>query len=263
MRSRHQMTADAEARDWESLRRWAIGALVLAVGLGTVSSLLFALAFQFRVDWFLDPAQVVAGGAASAQLLKWGAITDLFSYYLPTAVVALALRVALRPRGPAIADMATLGALGYVLAGSIGAMSLASGGSMLIEAYAQPGADQAAIAALFRTLTEIVFLGIWQFLDAVFIAAWMLGIGVLIRADQPAFGRFSLMLGALFVVGALLNALGLGLGPRAGLGVLVATGFAFVVLAVWMIWLALLLWRREPPFAGPPFGSSGQLSRAR
>lgn len=45
--------------------------------------------------------------------------------YLSTAIVALALWHVLRPRSPALADVATLGALGYVLAGSIGAVALA------------------------------------------------------------------------------------------------------------------------------------------
>lgn len=234
--------------DWAWLRRWAIGAVVITVVLGTISNLLFLAAFQFRVDWFLDPAQLVAGGAGSAELLRWAAITDLLSYYLPTAVVALALRAALRGRGPAQADVATLGALGYVLAGSIGAVSVAFAGPMLMHAYAEPGADQAAIAIAFRALMETVFIAIWQFLDAIFVAAWMLGIGVLIRADQPRFGRLSLAIAVLFLVGGLLNALGLGLGPNAGLGVLIVTGAAFAILSVWLIWLALLLWRRVPPF---------------
>ena len=237
------------AADWASLRRAAAVAIALTVGLGTVSNLMFVAAFQFRVDWFLDPARLVAGGSTSPELLRWAAITDLFSYYLPTAVVALALHAALRPRGPGLADAGTVAALGYVLAGGIGAVSLAFAGPMLMQAYGEPGADQAAIARDFATLVEIVFLGIWQFLDAIFVAAWMLAIGVLIRADQPAFARLSLAIGVLFLAGALLNALGLGLGPEAGFGVLVVVGLGFSVLSVWLIWLDVLLWRRAPPFA--------------
>ena len=243
------MTELGLGREWPLLRRAALVALALTLGLGALSTLIFAAAFQLRIEWFLDPAQLVAGGPVSAELLRWAAITDLLSYYLPTAVVALSLRAALRSRGAALADAATLAALGYVLAGSIGAVSLAFAGPMLMEAYAQPGADQATIALAFGTLMEVVFIGIWQVLDAIFVGSWMLGIGFLIRTDQPAFARVSMVLGALFFTGALLNALGLGLGPRAGVGVLVVVGLAFAALGVWLTWLAVLLWRRRPPFA--------------
>lgn len=231
-----------------SLRRAALVALALTLGLGTVSNLLFAAAFQFRIDWALDPARLVAGGTTSAELLRWGAITDLLSYYLPTAVVAFVLRVALRPRGAALADLGTLSVLGYVVAGSIGAVSLGFAGPMLMEAYALPGADQPTIALAFRALTEIVFLAIWQFLDAIFAGVWLLAVAVLIRADQPGFSRLSLAVGVIFLLAALLNALGLGLGTDAGLGVLAGAAVAYTALTAWLIWLAVLLWRRRPPF---------------
>lgn len=53
---------------------------VMTVGLGALSNLLFLAAFQFRPEWFADPAQIVTGGSTSALLLKWAALTDLFSY---------------------------------------------------------------------------------------------------------------------------------------------------------------------------------------
>jgi hypothetical protein len=85
------------------MRTAAAVALLVTVALGTVSNLLFLGAFQFRRDWFDDPALMVAGGGKSAALLRWASVTDLFSYYLPTAVVALALGFALRPHGPVLA----------------------------------------------------------------------------------------------------------------------------------------------------------------
>jgi hypothetical protein len=61
------------------------------------------------------------------------ALADLFSYYVPTAVIALALWVVLRDRHPILALAALLGALGYVIAGSIGAAGLAMAGPTLIH----------------------------------------------------------------------------------------------------------------------------------
>ena len=228
-----------------TVREATVGALVLTVALGVVSDLLFVAALQFRPDWFADPALLVAGGSASAELLKWAALTDLFSYYLPTTVVALALWAALRSRSPILALGALLGALGYVIAGSIGAASLAMVGPTLIRGYAQPGADQAAIATAFGLLTDVVFRAMWQLVDGIFIAVWMIGIGLLMRTDQPAFARLSRALGALFLVGTTCNVLGLGLARDATLGIV------FVTWIVWDVWLATLVWRRRSPFSDP------------
>jgi hypothetical protein len=115
-------------------------------------------------------------------------------------------------------------------------------GPALMHDYVGPGADQATIRLLFSSLVVVVFRAIWQLLDGVLIAVWMIGIGWLIRSLQPGFGRLSLALGAMFVIGAALDALGLGVARDVTLLVV------FPVWTVWSIWLASLLWRRQPPF---------------
>jgi hypothetical protein len=227
---------------WQTLRAATIGALIVTVALGGVSDLLFLAALQFRADWFADPAMLVAGGVASADLLRWAALADLFSYYLPTAVVALGLWAALRRRQPILALGATVCALGYVLAGSIGAASLAMVAPALIRDYAQPGADQAAIAAVFGLLTEVVFRAIWQLVDGILIASWLIGIGLLVRTDQPAFARLTVGLGLLSLVSTTFNVLDLGIARDATLGVVFVAWFA------WDLWLGALVWRGRSPF---------------
>jgi len=219
-----------------------VGALIVTVGLGLVSDLLFVAALQFRPDWFADPALLVGGGSGSAELLKWAALADLFSYYLPTSVVALALWAGPRGRRPLVAVVALVGALGFVFAGSIGAASLAMAGPALIREYAQPATDQPAIAAAFGLLTDVVFRALWQLVDGVYVAAWVIGIGVLVRTDQPGFARLSWTLGALFLVGVAFNVLDFGLARDATLVVVFIAWFA------WDIWLAALVWRRRSPF---------------
>jgi hypothetical protein len=225
-----------------NLRVATVGALVFAVTLGLASDLLFVAAFHGRPDWLADPALTVAGGSASADLLRWAALADLFGYYLPTAVVALALWTVLRHRAPVLATTSMVAALGYVIAGSMGAASLAMAGPSLMGAYAQPGADQAAIGVAFGLLVSVVFRAIWQLLDGVLIAAWVIGVGLLVRTDQPGFARLAWVLGLLFLVAAALDALDLGLARDAILGVIFALWFA------WYAWLARLIWRRRPPF---------------
>lgn len=224
------------------IRQAAISALVVTVVLGSVSDTLFLAAFQFRPDWFADPARLVQGGSGSAELLRWAALTDLCSYYLPTTVVAFTLWAVLRGRGPMLAAGATLAALGYVLAGSIGAASLAMAGPALIRDYGVPGADKTAIDLLFSSLVVVVFRAIWQLLDGILIGGWMIGTGWLIRSRQPGFGRLSLTLGALFLIGTVFNALGADLARDATLAVV------FPLWTAWSLWLASLLWRRRAPF---------------
>jgi hypothetical protein len=224
-----------------SLRRTAAVAAFVLAFLGLVSDALFVLAFQFRIDWFMDPALTVAGGPESAELLRWAALTDLLSYYLPTAPIAVALWVELRPRRPILVDAATLAALGFVLAGSIGAVVLAAGGPPLILAYADAvGADRAAIATTFRFLIDLVFHGIWQTLDPLLLGFWFLVVGWLTRIGRPAFGTLALVLGANALPVVLANVLGLG-PARDALG-----GIILALWTAWAIWLGLLLVRNEP-----------------
>jgi hypothetical protein len=223
------------------LRVAAVAALVVSISLGVVSDVLYAAALQFRPEWFADPAGLVAGGESSAVLLGWAALADLCGYYLPTAVVAVVLWTWLRGRGETLADTALVGALGYVIAGSIAAVSLAAAGPSLMRAYAAAGSDQSAIAVTFGFLVDVAVRGIWQVLDGLFIAAWFIGTGLLLRVAQPGFANLSIGLGILFLVSVGANVLGLGLGRDAVLAVIFALWFA------WDVWMAVMIWRRQPP----------------
>jgi hypothetical protein len=224
-------------------RRVVVVALAVTVVLGLVSDLIFAATLRFRPDWFTDPAELVTGGEPSATLLTWAALADLFGYYLPTVVVALVLWLWLRDRGPTLADTALVGAIGYVIAGSMAAASLAVAGPSLIRSYAAGGADQGAIALIFGFLVDVAVRSIWQLIDGVFIAAWMIGTGLLVGARQPGFGGLSIALGILFLVSAAANALGFGSARDALLAVIFGMWF------VWDVWLGVLVWRRRPPLA--------------
>jgi hypothetical protein len=224
-------------------RRVVVVALAVTVVLGLASDLIFAATLRFRPDWFADPAMLVTGGEPSATLLTWAALADLFGYYLPTAVVALVLWVWLRDRRPILADTALVGAIGYVIAGSIAAASLAVAGPSLLRSYAAGGADQGAIAVTFGFLVDVAVRSIWQLIDGVFIAAWMIGTGLLVRAPQPRFGGLSIALGILFLGSAAANAVGFGFARDAVLAVIFGLWF------VWDVWLAVLVWRRRPPLA--------------
>ena len=227
------------------LRRLAIGALVVSLSVGLASNVLFLAAFQFRSDWFLEPTRMLGAGATSAELLRWASVLDLIGYYLATGVLAYALWRILRQRDPVLADLSTLAALAYTIAGGTAAAVLAMVGPMLMDQHAAAGgADQAVIASQFGILFEVVWRSVWQLFDGILIGAWWLGVGLLLRGDQPILSRLSISLGALAVIGAIVNALGLDLVRDIGLGLL---------FTLWTIWWVLLL--RAFLKSSPPFGA--------
>ena len=213
--------------------------------LGLFSDALFVAAFHFRVDWFLEPALAVAGGSVTADLLYWGAITDLFSYYLPLAPLALAFWVGLHGRPSIVFDAAVLAGFGFVIVGSIGAITVASAAPDLVRAYADGGTSQVAAALAFTMLVNIVY-GFWQFLDPIFLGVFFLGIGWLMTPLHRRFGRLGEALGAAALVGAAVTILGLDPLRFALLGVV------FVLWFVWAAWLGVLLLGDAPRAADSP-----------
>jgi hypothetical protein len=191
-------------------------------------------AFQFQFERFLEPTLTLGSGTTSAELLGWAAVFDLFGYYLATAVLAYVLWRQLRPRNPLIADLSTTAALGYALAGGAGAAILAMVAPMLMRAYIDAtAAGKALIAAQFATVLQVVWRAIWQFLDAILLAAWWLGIGLLLRQDHPRVSRLSLALAAAAATDAAANIAGLNLVRDVLLGVL---------FTLWTAWWISLLW---------------------
>jgi hypothetical protein len=169
------------------------------------------------------------------------AVADLFGYYLAMGVVAYVVWTALRPLGRSLADLATLGGFGYVLAGGAAATALAFAGPRLMHEYAS-GEDPAAAAGAFGALTATVFAAVWQFLDAWLLAGWWLGIGILLLRLQPGFARLTLALAALAAIGSVFTLLDVAVVRYAGLGVF------FVLWTGWSFWLLVLLWQRKHPF---------------
>jgi hypothetical protein len=227
-----------------TLRTAGIGALLVSIGAGMTSNLLFLAAFQFRLDWFREPTGVLGAGATSAELLRWASALDLVGYYLATAVLAYVLWRLLRPRNSLIADLSALAAVGYALAGGVGAAVLAVVAPMLMHDYAAAAAaDRVLIAAQFAVLFEVVWRAIWQFLDGVLLAAWWLGIGALIRGGSPGLARLSVALAAAAAIGGVVNVLGFGLARDVMLGVV------FTLWTAWWIWLLVRFVRSSPAAA--------------
>ena len=82
-------------------------------------------------------------------------------------------------------------------------------------------------------MLQVVWRSIWQFLDAILLAVWWLGIGWLLRSDHLRLSRLSLLLAAAAAAGAAANVAGLSLVRDVLLGVL------FTLWTGW--WISLLV----------------------
>jgi hypothetical protein len=147
----HLSPTQGPERDRIDAASAGIAALLVSIGAGMISNLLFLAAFQFRLDRFLEPTLILDSGEIPAELLRWAAVLDIFGYYFATAVLACVLWRQLRPRNPLLADLSTIAAVGYALAGAASAAILAMVAPMLMHAYTDAAsADQPTIAARSR-----------------------------------------------------------------------------------------------------------------
>ena len=98
-------------------------------------------------------------------------------------------------------------------------------------------------------MLQVVWRAIWQFLDAILLTAWWLGIGWLLRGDRPRLSRLSRVLAAAAAAGAAANVAGLSLVRDVLLGVL------FVLWTAW--WIALfVIYARQKQTTSTIFPSS-------
>jgi len=165
------MTRVADPASNAVIRRGTYAAWLVVV-VGAVSSALFGVASGWNLGPGFHPEDYLTAGHADA--FRWAALTDMFSYYLPFLLVVLAVHTSSDEASDP--DRRTIAAAGmlYAVVGAIGAVLLATAGASLIEAHVAAGTPE--LAMVFRTLTEGVFIGIWQILEVVFAAVWWFGV---------------------------------------------------------------------------------------
>ncbi len=205
-------------------------------------SLVLSLApVDFNVEVFSDMALFISVGASGANLLRWAWVLDILGYYLLLAPVAFILWHWLKPRGPTRVGFYTFCGLAYMLIGAIGAAILAAVWPPLINAYAgSSGQQREILEAVFSTITDLVYGGLWGLLAGIPAGVWWLGIGLFLRRERRILGVVAVILGiANFIAatGAILNLENLAM---PGL-------FVYLFLApIWALWLGIDILRRPP-----------------
>jgi hypothetical protein len=206
-----------------------------------VASALVIAAFGFDLRNLTDPGALVARQLGTADLLRGGALIDLFGYLAATPVVLY--MYGRHAEAGLAARLVALSGLGFVLVGAIGAALLGSAGPWLLQAPTTDAQALAAARTAFASLQNVVIVGLWGTLEQLLLAGWLIGSGWWEREGNRAFGYVGIAAG----FGALGYGLRAGLSgapplPIAGpLDVAIVVGIG--LLPFWMIWLAVRLLR--------------------
>lgn len=163
--------------------RVAIAFAILAFGLEVASLVFYSAAAGFSTNLSVPPTRLLASGATGAGLIRWGSIVDMCGY-LCIAPVVLYLRD--RYAGAGLIDLYAVGGLALVMIGSIGAVVMASAAPSLIDQYptAAP-ATRHTLELVFATLYRAVVQGMWQTLETLPAAVWLLGTASVARGKSP------------------------------------------------------------------------------
>lgn len=192
-------------------------------------------------DAVANPAHLLGINSARIEALRWGALTDVFGFYLLLVPMFLAVGGELARRDEGFARLSMLGGLAYALLGATAGIALAYAGPPLLRAFAaaRPGhADGIALA--FTTLVNSVYKGIWQTLELIPVAVWAIGTGVLVRARHRALGVAAIAGGVGAVLIALARMLQL---PDGALSIVLPLAALYPIS---QLWLGVLLFRGSP-----------------
>ena len=218
----------------------------LLIVLEAAASLLLAAAFGLDLPAVAHFGSLAARGPDATELLRWGAALDVGGY-LAFGLVVLFVRQHMLPRGGLVVDALTASGLGAVVVGATGAAVLATVGPALLADGAgalQLGAE--ASAAALELLGRVVMAGLWGTMVLGLLGAWLAGVGWLTRRDGLS-ALAALVSGGGMLAASLRTAATGRILPDIGspLDALVVVAiFACVsLLFVWLLWLAIQLWR--------------------
>ena len=163
--------------------RTAIVFAVAAVTLELAAGLMYAAAAGFAGGLSVNPSKLLGSGPNGATLIRWGSLIDMFGY-LCLAPVILYLRA--RYATSRYVDLFAAAGLAVVVIGSMGAAAMATAAPPLINDFAAAsGAAKQALVPAFATLYRTVVLGLWQTLETIPWAVWLLGTAAAARREGP------------------------------------------------------------------------------
>jgi hypothetical protein len=163
--------------------RVAIAFAVAAVALELAASLMYSAATGYASGLSVEPSKLLASGASGAALIRWGSLVDMLGYLSVAPVVVYLFH---RQTSARYVDLFAAAGLSVVVIGSIGAVSMATAAPPLINDYAVASlAQKQALLPAFASLYRAVVLGMWQTLETIPAAVWLLGTASAARREGP------------------------------------------------------------------------------
>ena len=186
-------------------------------------------------------------GANAGNLMKWSWLADLLGYYLLLVPAAFLLHYWLKKENPYWMGVFTFNGLAYLLAGSIGAVILAKTWPTLMGGYASSeGISREIYRVVFTNTTEMVYGGIWGFLEFLLAGIWWLGVGFTMGTERKALGIVTIVLGLFAIITALGEIFGFVYVALIGLAI-------YLLLApIWAVWLGTSLLKEKDIELGNP-----------
>jgi hypothetical protein len=144
---------------------------------------MYSAATGFSGGLSVEPATLLASGPTGAWLIHWGSLIDMLGYL---SLVPVVLYLRNRYATAAYVDLFAAAGLALAVIGSIGAVSMATAAPPLINEYAgATAAQKQVLLPAFATLYRVVVLGLWQTLETIPAAVWLLGSASAARREGP------------------------------------------------------------------------------
>jgi len=143
-----------------------------------------------------DIYYLLNAGDQAGSLMKWSWLADMLGYYLFLVPVVFLLHHWLKKNNPYWISIFTFCGLAYILSGSIGAAALAKTWPTLISAFTHAnGITKEVYGIVFTNTTEMVYGGIWGYLEFLLAGIWWIGIGFAMKPERKAIGIVTIVLG--------------------------------------------------------------------
>jgi hypothetical protein len=208
----------------------------ITAGIFALASIFFTAAgADFNTGVFTNPRLLLGMTTVNVQYLKWSMILDMFGFYLLLLPALFYFHQYLQARTAWSFLLSWCGSA-CILIGAMGAGIL----SVVLPAYITEyqiatAVQQEIIMRNFDLANQIVYGGMWNTVEVVLAGTWWVGLGIVLKKDQPVFGTVTIVSGA----ASLLD----GFGNMAGLKPLAEIGLnMYLVLGIaWPIWFGIQL----------------------
>ena len=161
---------------WGSVDSRVAGYFLAAVVMvEAASTFLFLQAARFSITTLLDPSRLLMTGDTGGTLIRVGAELDMAGYLL---AIPIALYLRERFKDSSAIDLWTMSGILFLILGAVGAAIFAFAGAPLIHQYATPSIQgKHAIESSFEVIHRVVVVALWQTVDPLLLAAWLIPIG--------------------------------------------------------------------------------------